>query len=174
MAVYLVIVAGGRAVIRRKFSASRWIDHVRDLRHRHQLGVDDGLRLEAGCRARTTATTGSGPWYAAPTASTIVDQFTERYGIEAFLDAFGLTRRVRRSCRPTGAAPAGAAGLQNAEWFDIRLVDLETDREVPVGQVGELVAVPVHPWTRSNGYYAREDRRGLAEPLVPHRRRAAP
>ena len=30
MAVYLVIVAGGRAVIRRKFSASRWIDHVRD------------------------------------------------------------------------------------------------------------------------------------------------
>jgi crotonobetaine/carnitine-CoA ligase len=49
--------------------------------------------------------------------------------------------------------PAGAAGLQNAEWFDIRLVDPETDREVPVGEVGELVVRPVHPWTCSNGYY---------------------
>src|SRR5262249_43949753 len=28
MAVYPVIVAGGRAVVRSKFSASRWIDHV--------------------------------------------------------------------------------------------------------------------------------------------------
>ena len=49
--------------------------------------------------------------------------------------------------------PAGAAGLQNKEWFDIRLVDPETDREVAVGEVGELVVRPVHPWTCSNGYY---------------------
>ena len=92
--------------------------------------------------------------YAAPTASTYVEQFKERYGIEAFVDAFGLTETCAPIMSPYGEPrPPGAAGLQNKEWFDIRLVDPETDREVEVGEVGELVVRPVHPWTASNGYY---------------------
>jgi carnitine-CoA ligase len=155
MAVYPVIVAGGRAVIRSKFSASRWIDHVRDsgVTVTNFVGVmmdfawkqeprDDDLdnRLRAV--------------YAAPTASTIVEQFKERYGIEAFVDAFGLTETCAPIMSPYAVPrPAGAAGLQNKEWFDIRLVDPETDREVAVGEIGELVVRPVYPWTCSNGYY---------------------
>jgi crotonobetaine/carnitine-CoA ligase len=83
-----------------------------------------------------------------------VEQFKERYGIEAFVDAFGLTETCAPIMSPYGEPrPPGAAGLQNKEWFDIRLVDPETDREVEVGEVGELVVRPVHPWTASNGYY---------------------
>lgn len=155
MAVYPVIVAGGRAVIRRKFSASRWIDHVRDsgVTVTNFVGVMMDFAWKQAPRDNDRDNKLRAV-YAAPTASTIVDQFKERYGIEAFLDAFGLTETCAPIMSPYGVPrPAGAAGLQNAEWFDIRLVDPETDREVPVGQVGELVVRPVHPWTCSNGYY---------------------
>ena len=47
----------------------------------------------------------------------------------------------------------GAAGLHNKDWFDIRLVDPETDEEVPVGEVGELVVRPKFPWTTCQGYF---------------------
>src|SRR5690348_17352817 len=77
--------------------------------------------------------------YAAPTAG-YVEDFKARYGIEAFVDAFGLTETCAPIMTPYGVPrPHGAAGLQNRDWFDIRLVDPETDREVPVGEVGELV-----------------------------------
>lgn len=155
MAVYPAIVAGGRAVVRRKFSASRWIDHVREsgVTVTNFVGVmmdfawkqpprDDDRENRLRCV------------YAAPTASTIVEQFKERYGIEAFVDAFGLTETSAPIMSPYGVPrPAGAAGLANSAWFDLRLVDPETDREVPVGEIGELVVRPVHPWTCSNGYY---------------------
>ena len=155
MAAYPAIVAGGRAVIRSKFSASRWIDHVRDsgVTVTNFVGVmmdfawkqaprPDDLDNKLRCV------------YAAPTASTIVEQFKARYGIESFVDAFGLTETCAPIMSPYGVErPAGAAGLQNKEWFDIRLVDPSTDREVAVGEIGELVVRPVHPWTCSNGYY---------------------
>jgi crotonobetaine/carnitine-CoA ligase len=160
MAVYPVIVAGGRAVIRSKFSASRWIDHVRDsgVTVTNFVGVMMDFAWKQAPRPddrdnRLRCV------YAAPTASTIAEQFRERYGIEAFVDAFGLTETGAPIMSPYGVPrPAGAAGLQNKEWYDLRLVDPETDREVPVGEVGELVVRPVQPWTCSNGYYNMPDK----------------
>jgi crotonobetaine/carnitine-CoA ligase len=154
MAVYPIIVAGGRAVVRPKFSASRWIDHVRDsgVTVTNFVGVMMDFAWKQPPREndldnRLRAV------YAAPTAS-YVEDFKARYGIEAFVDAFGLTETCAPIMTPYGVPrPPGAAGLQNRAWFDIRLVDPETDREVPVGEVGELVVRPVHPWTCSNGYY---------------------
>jgi len=155
MAVYPVIVAGGRAVIRSKFSASRWIDHVRD----SGVTVTNfvGVMMDFAWKQPPRENDQDNQLrcvYAAPYASTIGKQFKERYGIEAFVDAFGLTETSAPIMSPYGVErPPGAAGLANAEWFDIRLVDPETDREVAVGEVGELVVRPVHPWTCSNGYY---------------------
>jgi len=49
--------------------------------------------------------------------------------------------------------PSGAAGLAVSDWYDVRLVDPETDEEVPTGEVGELVVRPHVPWTTSLGYF---------------------
>jgi crotonobetaine/carnitine-CoA ligase len=155
MAAYPALVAGGRAVVRPKFSASRWIDHVRDsgVTVTNFVGVMMDFAWKQAPRENDRDNVLRAV-YAAPTASTIVEQFKERYGIEAFVDAFGLTETCAPIMSPYGVPrPPGAAGLQNKEWFDIRLVDPETDREVPVGEVGELVVRPVQPWTCSNGYY---------------------
>lgn len=160
MAVYPVVIAGGRAVIRPKFSASRWIDHVRDsgVTVTNFVGVMMDFAWKQPPRENDRDNVLRAV-YAAPTASTIVEQFKERYGIEAFVDAFGLTETCAPILSPYGMPrPAGAAGLAASEWFDIRLVDPETDREVPVGEVGELVVRPVHPWTCSNGYYGMPEK----------------
>ncbi|MDJ0401293.1 crotonobetaine/carnitine-CoA ligase [Rhodococcus rhodochrous J3] len=155
MAVYPALIAGARAVVRPKFSASRWIDHVRDddVTVTNFVGVmmdfawkqpprDNDLDNRLRCV------------YAAPTASSIVEDFKKRYGIEAFVDAFGLTETCAPIIAPYGVPrPPGAAGLAASQWFDIRLVDPENDREVEVGEVGELVVRPVQPWTCSMGYY---------------------
>jgi crotonobetaine/carnitine-CoA ligase len=49
--------------------------------------------------------------------------------------------------------PAGAAGLAADEWFDVALVDPETDEEVAVGEIGELVIRPKVPFICSMGYF---------------------
>ena len=54
--------------------------------------------------------------------------------------------------------PAGAAGLLNKDWFDIRLVDPETDEEVDIGEVGELIVRANFPFTSCQGYFAMPDK----------------
>jgi crotonobetaine/carnitine-CoA ligase len=153
--VYPAIVAGGRAVVRPKFSASRWIDHVRD----SGVTVTNfvGVMMDFAWKQPPRPDDSNNQLrcvYAAPTAVTIVARFKERFGIEAFVDAFGLTETCAPILSPYGVdRPAGAAGLQAADWFDVKLVDPETDREVPVGEVGELVVRPLVPGICSNGYY---------------------
>jgi carnitine-CoA ligase len=83
----------------------------------------------------------------------------ERFGIEAFVEVFGLTETSAPIISPYGEErPAGAAGLAADEWFDVALVDPETDEEVPVGEIGELVIRPKVPFISSLGYFNMPDR----------------
>lgn len=160
MSAYPALAAGARFVLRTRFSASRWIDQIRDsgVTVTNLVGVmmdfvdkqpprpddrDNVLRCV----------------YSAPTPSSIVDGFRERFGIEAVVDAFGLTETSAPILSPYGEErPPGAAGLAADEWFDVRLVDPDTDEEVPVGEVGELVVRPRRPWICSTGYYGMPER----------------
>ncbi|HEX2072334.1 MAG TPA: AMP-binding protein [Geodermatophilus sp.] len=160
MAAYPALIAGARLVCRPKFSASRWVDHLREsgVTATNLIGVmmdfvwkQPARPDDADNRLRTV--------FAAPTASSILEGFRERFGIEAFTEVFGLTETSAPILSPYGEdRPAGAAGLQAADWFDVRLVDPETDREVPVGEIGELVVRPKHPWTCSMGYFGMPEK----------------
>jgi len=160
MAAYPALIAGARLVVRPKFSASRWIDQVRDggVTVTNFLGVMMDFVWKQP-RRQDDADNPLRCVFAAPTASSILQDFKQRYGIEAFVEVFGLTETSAPILSPYAEdRPAGAAGLQVADWFDIRLVDPETDEEVPVGQIGELVVRPKQPWTCSLGYYGMPDR----------------
>lgn len=159
MAAYPALIAGARLVIRSKFSASRWVDFVRadQVTVTNFLGVMMDFAWKQPPRA-DDAEHSLRCIFAAPTAS-IVDEFAERFGVEAFVEVFGLTETCAPILSPYGEKrPAGAAGLAVAEWFDVRLVDPETDEEVAVGEVGELVVRPRRPWTCSQGYYGMPDK----------------
>ena len=155
LAAHPALIAGARYVLQERFSASAWIEQIRlsgatvtnfvgvmmDFVWQQPARPDD-VDNELRCI------------FAAPTASSILEGFKQRFGVEAFVEVFGLTETCMAILSPYGEdRPPGAAGLANSDWFDVRLVDPETDEEVPVGELGELVVRARHPWTQSVGYY---------------------
>jgi crotonobetaine/carnitine-CoA ligase len=160
LAAYPALIAGARFVLGRRFSASGWLSLMRDSAAtvtnfvgvmmdfvwKQPVGPDD-----ADNALRCI--------FAAPTAWSILEGFRERFGIEAFVEVFGLTETAMPILSPYGSdRPAGAAGLLAEEWFEVRLVDPDTDDEVPTGEVGELTVRPKAPWTTFLGYYGMPDR----------------
>ena len=160
MAAYPTLVAGARFVTRSKFSASRWIDQIRE----SLVTVTNfiGVMMDFIWKQDPRADDADNPLrcvFAAPTAATLVQPMRDRYGIEAFVEVFGLTETSAPIISPYGEdRPAGAAGLAADEWFDVALVDPETDEEVAVGEIGELVIRPKLPFLCSLGYFNMPDK----------------
>lgn len=159
LAAYPALIAGARFVLHSRFSATRWVQRIRDAR----ATVTNFVGVMMDFVWKQPATDGDADndlrcVFAAPTAS-YVDAFRARFGIEAFVEVFGLTETSMPIMSAYGQdRPPGAAGLVNADWFDVRLVDPETDEEVPVGAVGELVVRPKVPWITTLGYYGMPER----------------
>ena len=160
MSAYPALISGARFVLRSRFSASRWIDQIRE----SQVTVTNfiGVMMDFVYKQPRRPDDADNPLrciFAAPTASSILEDFKKRFGIEAFVEVFGLTETSAPILSPYGEdRPAGAAGLVADDWFDVRLVDPETDEEVPVGEVGELVVRPKVPWITSLGYYGMPEK----------------
>ncbi len=155
LAAYPALIAGARYVLQERFSASAWARQVREsgATVTNFVGVmmdfvwqQPPRPDDADNRLRCI--------FAAPTASSILEGFKQRFGVEAFVEVFGLTETCMAILSPYGEdRPPGAAGLANRDWFEVRLVDPETDEEVATGELGELVVRARHPWTQSVGYY---------------------
>ncbi|MGI9598549.1 MAG: AMP-binding protein [Acidimicrobiales bacterium] len=160
LAAYPSLLAGARYVLHERFSATEWLDQIRaaGATVTNFVGVMMDFVWQQPPRP-DDADNQLRCIFAAPTASSILDGFKARFGIEAFVEVFGLTETCMPILTPYGVErPPGAAGLLNAEWFDIRLVDSDTDEEVPVGEVGELVVRARHPWTTCQGYFGMPDK----------------
>lgn len=155
LAAIPALVAGARFALYDRFSASHWSGWVAEsgATVTNLVGVmmdfvwrqppEDG---DARNRLRCVR--------AAPTAWSFVDAFKARFGIEAVLEAYGLTETSSVTLTPYDAdRPPGSCGLLADEAFEARLVDPETDLDVAPGAVGELVVRPRLPWTTTIGYY---------------------
>ena len=160
LAAYPALLAGARFVLRERFSASRWAGWIRDSKATVTNFV--GVMMDFVWKqppAPDDRDNNLRCIFAAPTASSIVDAFKDRYGIETFVEVFGLTETSMPIMTPYGETrPAGAVGKAVHDWFDVRLVDPETDEEVSVGGVGELVVRPTFPFTMTVGYFGMPDR----------------
>jgi crotonobetaine/carnitine-CoA ligase len=160
LAALPALIAGARFVLRERFSATRWVDWVRDsgATVTNFVGVMMDFVWKQPPRP-DDADNDLRCVFAAPTASSILDGFRERFGVEAFVEVFGLTETSMPIMSPYGVdRPPGACGQLNADWFDVRLVDPATDVEVPIGATGELVVRPRQPWTTCAGYYGMPDK----------------
>ncbi|MFA4928084.1 MAG: AMP-binding protein [Patulibacter sp.] len=165
LAAYPALLAGARFVLREKFSASGWVRQLRECGATvtNFVGVMMDWTWKQPVR-EDDADNQLRCIFAAPTASSIVDGFKQRFGVEAFVESFGLTETSMPFLSPYGVdRPAGAAGLLVEDYFDVRLVDPETDVEVPVGAVGELVVRTKLPWTMCTGYYGMPDKTAEAQ-----------
>jgi crotonobetaine/carnitine-CoA ligase len=160
LAAYPALIAGCRYVMQERFSASRWIDQIRESGATVTNFV--GVMMDFAWQQAPRPDDSENHLrciFAAPTASSILAGFKKRFGIEAFVEGFGLTETCMPILAPYGIErPSGAAGLLNRDWYEVRLVDSGTDEEVPVGEVGELTVRPRYPWTSCQGYFGMEDK----------------
>jgi carnitine-CoA ligase len=160
LAVYPALIAGARAVVQERFSATRWLAQIRE----SGVTVTNliGVMLDFIWKQPPTAADAENSLrciYCVPTAASIASGFAERFGVEAFVESFGSTEASLPIMTPYAEArPAGAAGLLLPEWFEVRIVDPETDEELGPNETGELVSRTKVPWTMCSGYYDAPDK----------------
>lgn len=94
---------------------------------------------------------------AAPLPVEIDTKIRERFGIQTFSGAYGVTEASLVSWQPEGVEnKPNAAGVVNDEYFDVRIFD-DDDDELPRGTEGEIVLRPKRPHTMFEGYWGRPE-----------------
>jgi crotonobetaine/carnitine-CoA ligase len=155
LAVYPALIVGASVVLYERFSPSRFLDRLRE----GDITVTNfvGVMMDWVSRTPPTDRDADNPLrcvMSAPAPAPLVPGFCERFGVETVATVFGQTEICLPFLAPYGVdRPEGAVGVLVDEFFEVRLVDPETDEEVPVGEMGELVMRPREPWTINSGYF---------------------
>lgn len=154
LTIYPCMIAGAHCVLYPKFSASDFFGRAKrsGATVANLIGATMSFicatppsEKDRGHRLRTI--------YAAPLALGLAKTFTDRFGEIEFMDGFGQTEISNIFQTPRGAKrPEGASGVLMDQWFEVKLVDPETDEEVPEGQIGELVVRHKVPYTMCTEY----------------------
>jgi crotonobetaine/carnitine-CoA ligase len=159
------LVYGGRAAIYRRFSVSNfWSEMNRvgatitsTLGTMAYLLAHDGDRPEMPRSGEPEANTTLRLIGAAPLPVEVDRVIRERFGVETFSGAYGVTEASLISWQPPGVRnKPNAAGVVNDEFFDVRIFD-DGDDEVPRGTEGEIVVRPKRPHTMFEGYWGRPE-----------------
>lgn len=147
------------AVIRQRFSASEWINDIR----KHGCTVTNALGALAAFvlaqpERQTDRTHRLRVICNAPNLPAHDAAFRERFGIGEVLSGFGMTEvnipiwgRLGRSC-------PGAAGWVLDDYFEVIIADPETDRQMPAGELGEILVRPKVPFGFMAGYHNMPER----------------
>jgi crotonobetaine/carnitine-CoA ligase len=160
LVVFPALIAGAKVCLFEKFSASGWVDRLQEtgatvcnflgsmmdfVYQQPERDIDDDNDLRC--------------LFAAPTAYGIQDEFEDRYGIEYTTEAIGTTETCMPILAPYGVdRPEGAAGLLLSEYFDVQLVDPDTDWPVETGEMGEYAIRPKIPSIITPGYYGMPEK----------------
>jgi carnitine-CoA ligase len=159
------LVYGGRASIYRRFSVSNfWPEMNRvgatitsTLGTMAYLLANDVDRPEQPGSGAPEANTTLRLIGAAPLPVEIDRTLRERFGVDTFSGAYGVTEASLISWQPPGVEnKPNAAGVINDEYFDVRIFD-DDDNELPRGTDGEIVVRPKRPHTMFEGYWGRPE-----------------
>jgi crotonobetaine/carnitine-CoA ligase len=157
------LIYGGRAAIEHRFSVSRfWPEMNRTgatvtstLGTMAYLLAHDVDRPEMPKSGSPEANTTLRLIGAAPLPTEIDDILKQRFGIDTFSGAYGVTEASLVSWQPPGVEnKPNAAGVVNDEHFDVRIFD-DDDHELPRNTEGEIVLRPKRPHTMFEGYWGR-------------------
>jgi len=150
---YACLIAGAKAVIRKKFSASNWIRDISECRatHTNFLGVmaefidqqpssafDTNHELRVIC--------------AAPAAPKYVERFKKRFGV-GMTEGYGMSEVNTPLMSPLQGAVPGSCGKVYDRYFEVRIADPETDLELPPDTPGEIQVRPKQAFGFMTGYY---------------------
>ncbi|MGP0030106.1 MAG: AMP-binding protein [Acidimicrobiales bacterium] len=159
------LLSGGRGAISQKFSVSNfWLEMNRvgatvtsTLGTMAYLLAHDVDRPEMPRSGRPEANRSLRLLGAAPMPVEVDQVIKQRFGIDTFSGAYGVTEASLVSWQPPGTSnKPNAAGVPNSEYFDVRIFD-DDDTELPRGRDGEIVVRPKRPHVMFEGYWGRPD-----------------
>lgn len=155
MQVYPCLMTGATAVLADSFSASRWLDDLRacgatvtsllGIMAQYVYNRPESPR-DGDHRVRRMITI--------PMPAVIAEDFERRFATTC-VEAYGMTETCLPLYRPMDEPlRPGSCGKALDKWFEVAIVDPETDEPVPVGEVGEIVVRPRIPFTTFLHYHA--------------------
>ncbi|MED2973220.1 AMP-binding protein [Fictibacillus sp. B-59209] len=159
MMLYAAMMAGCKIVLDRKFIAEEWLTRVR--KYGATISGGHGPFLEMIYRQpeqEDDHDNGLRAVFAAPFPAKIAEGFEKRFGVKG-IELWGMTEVNCPSYRPYDEPlRVGSCGKILNEWYDVRLVDPNTDEKICVGEVGEIVVRPRYPWTTMQGYFGMPEK----------------
>lgn len=155
LTVVPAMIVGARAYIATWFSASGWLNEVRacgaTVTNVQGAIMDFIYKQPPTDRDREHSLRCI---YGAPASPRVAPQFMERFGIKAIVQGYGQTEIGPVVFTGYDKFIPGSSGKPVDEFFDVALVDPDTDEPVPDGQPGEMVIRSKHAWGIFSGYYA--------------------
>lgn len=153
MQLYATLITGAEAVLREKFSAGRWIHDVFDfdITITNSLGavVSFVLSQEPSPLDRRHRLRAIG---VAPNLPELDDQLRERFGIQEVFGMYGMTEVNIPLYTQAGDVRPGSCGRVWDRYYELQIVDPETDLPVPAGDIGEIVVRSKLPFGFMAGY----------------------
>ena len=159
MQYYGTMQAGGRCMVAPAFSASGWLNDVRacGATITNLLGVMNEFVVrqperpeDSDHKLRLILSIPSGP--------EVVKLWRERFGVQ-IVEAYGMTEVNIPLYNPPDAPPVpGSCGKPYAPYYEVKIVNPDTDAELPPEEVGEIVVRPNEPFAFMQGYNAMDDK----------------
>lgn len=153
MAVFAMLMAGGRIVLDRTFKGELWVDRVRSCGA--TVGLAHGPMIEmiyAQPERPEDHQHSVKRLLAAPFPKAIAERFEARFNLRG-IEVWGMTEINIGTWRPYDEPlRPGSCGRASDEWVELRIVDSVTDVELPTGVAGELVIRPKKPFAFMRGY----------------------
>jgi crotonobetaine/carnitine-CoA ligase len=145
--------------VRTRFSASAWLDDVRE----HRATVTNCLGALAAFVVAQPPTPrdrehGLRALMAVPNQAAVEAAFRERFGIPEVVSGYGMTEVNIPIWGRLGHSRPGAAGWVFERHFELIIADPETDCELPRGQVGEILVRPRTPFGFMAGYHGMPEK----------------
>lgn len=151
---YSCLLAGIPAYVAKRFAASAWLDEIRAFGATVTYAV--GVMPEFVFKQPERADDADNPLrlsWSVPVSDTWAPAFEKRFGMR-ILQGYGMTEfSVPVWGDLADPVTPGCAGRVLDEFFELRIVDPETDEALPAGTVGEIVVRPKQPYFFMAGYY---------------------
>ncbi len=159
MQVVSSLITGSKVYCIERFSPNTWLDDVRAC----GATVSNALGVIPEFIFRTPETEYDRDHnlrrvVAVPVAAEWGTSMEKRFGFK-FMQAYGMTE-VNLTCYTNADDPLlpGMAGHVQDEFFELRVVNSETDLPVPQGEIGEIVVRPKVPFCFNQGYFRMPER----------------
>jgi len=153
MQLLACFITGAKAIIRRRFSASNWLNDIRkyNVTHTNMLGAIAAFVVAQAPskfdKDHKLILIGSAPLPAEPESV-----LRDRFGVKDVLPLYGMTEVNIPIYGLKNEKGDGKCGKVYDKYFEVEIRDPEKDTAIIDGQIGEIMVRPKQPYGFMSGY----------------------